>query len=233
MFRHYTLAIACLFLLLFAALLLEINFGSTNYTVNRVNYRVPHKYEFLRNFSLPWLDEAKGLDTEPSDSIWLLLPADELARDVPGYSRFFHGYSTDVPADVVVNILGGKEALEFPDDHKQLDEKIRQFEREGARREADHTGWERVIWVDGRKGTPGEGHLNFYLIATSKKPMPSNWLPPSCSASPDINNHETYDCHFTIAQNGHTFDFTLRQENLALASRIPAYVMRRLNEWRR
>ena len=232
MVRRLILTCVGIAVLLVAGCAVEAQLGSTSYSVNGIRYSVPHKYEFTRNFRLPWLENIRGLEPEPEHSIWLLLPADELARDVPGYSKLFHGYAAKEPADMVVNVLGGAEAREFPDDLKRRWEQIRDFEREGARREADPTGWERVISIDGVKGTPGEGHLNFDLVATPEKPMPRNWLPPSCLASPDIDKRETYYCNFTILENGRTFDFSLRRENLALADRIPAYIMRRLDEWK-
>ena len=219
-------------LLIVIGLFVEAQFGSTSYFVNGVRYSIPYKYEFSRNVRLPWLENVKGLEPEPEQSIWLMLPAEELARDIKGYSELFHGYSSEVPASLVVNILGGKEAHEFSDDLKHRWEQIDSLGHEGGRREADPTGWERVIWSEGEKGSPAEGHLSFYLISTSHKPMTSNWLPPSCLASPDINMHEIYNCNFTIMGKGRTFTFRLSRENLDLAARIPAYIGVRLDKWR-
>lgn len=211
---------------------IESKIGSTSYTINGISYSVPHKYEFMRQFRVPWLEGIKGLEPEPDESVWLLIPADEISKELPGYSRRFHGYATEEPADVVVNVLGGREARQFPDDVACMDGQIKSLEQEGARREADPTGWERIISLDGVKGTPAEGHLNFYLTPTSKRPMPQNWLPPSCLASPDINRRETYYCNFTINVNGRTFAFSLRRENLQLADQIPNYVAQRLDRWK-
>ena len=97
-----------------AAALAASFLGSTKYELNGRSYSVPHKYEFERNFSIPWLAGVKGLDKEPDQSIWLLFPAGELTNGVQGYSRMFRGYSNEVEADMVVNVLGGKEAQEFP-----------------------------------------------------------------------------------------------------------------------
>jgi len=83
------------------------------------------------------------------------------------------------------------------------------------------------------KGTPGEGHSNFYLVPpTGRKGLPSNWLPLSCIGSPDMDGREQYDCNFTIHQDGLTFAFSLRKENLPVAARIPPYVVSRLSKWR-
>ena len=99
-----------------AAFVAESYFGSTRYTINGVSYAVPHKYEFLRQFSLPWLKSVKGLDADDPESIALLFPADEIAKAVPGYRPTFHGYDSDPPADMVVTVIGGKDALEFSQD---------------------------------------------------------------------------------------------------------------------
>lgn len=232
MARRITLFVLATSALIIAAFAIEGQIGSTSYTINGVRYSVPHKYEFMRQFRVPWLEGIKGLEPEPDESVWLLIPAGELARELPGYSRLFHGYATEEPADMVVNVLGGREAREFPDDMVRMHEQIKSLEQGGARREPDPTGWERVISLDGDKGTPAEGHLNFYLVPTSKRQMPKNWLPPSCLASPDIDKRETYYCNFTINLNGRTFAFSLRRENLELADRIPGYVAKRLDRWK-
>lgn len=216
-----------------AAAMAESYLGSTRYRLNDATYAVPHKYEFTRNFSVPWLADVKGLDKEPDESVWLLLPASELSGGVQGYKRLFHGYSSDVEADMVVNVLGGKEAREFPADRSSDITKVRQELTKGGLRQRDHTtGWDRVYWLVGEEGTPGQGGSLFYLVPREGvESLPSNWRVPSCQGSPDINRNERFDCSFTISENGLTFDFTLRQENLGTASRIPAYVLRRLQGW--
>lgn len=217
-----------------AAAMVESYFGSTRYRLNGATYAVPHKYEFMRNFSVPWLAGIKGLEKEPDESVWLLLPASELSSGVQGYGRLFHGYSSDVEADMVVNVLGGKEAREFPADRSGDITKVRQeLSNRGLRQRDPVTGWDRVYWLVGEEGTPGQGHSLFYLVPhDGVESLPSNWRVPSCQASPDINGHETFNCSFTISDKGLTFDFTLRQENLGTASHIPAYVLRRLKGWR-
>lgn len=217
-----------------AAATAESYLGSTRYRLDDATYAVPHKYEFMRNFSVPWLAGIVGLDKEPNESVWLLLPASELSGGVQGYKRLFHGYSSDVEADMVVHVLGGKEAREFPADRSSDTTKVRQELANGGLRQRDPTtGWDRVYWLVGEEGTPGQGGSLFYLVPRDGvESLSPNWRVPSCQGSPDINGHERFDCHFTISENGLKFDFTLRKENFGTASRIPAYVLRRIEGWR-
>lgn len=226
--------IALVFGGLAVAAAVEAKFGSTHYNLNGGVYAVPHKYEFMRQFRLPWLEAVKGLDKEPDESIWLLIPASELARDVPGYSRKFHGYSTDVEADMVVNVLAGKEAREFAQDRAAQLQMVGDALASGEGRERDRaTGWTRIYSMQGIEGTPGEGDSHFYLLPEGgPSKLPTEWRPPSCQGSPDLNGRERYDCSYVILRNGLAFDFTLRQENLGVASRIPDYVIARLTKWR-
>jgi|SRR5579859_6392766 len=214
------------------ALVAERYWGATKYRLNTIVYAVPHRYEFSPYYRTRF-EIFSGLVAEPDEGIWLLLPASELARDVQGYSSMFHGYSSEVPADMVVNILGGQEARKFGERYATIWRKVGELEKAGAPRQSDPvTGLERIIWLPGEKGTPGQGHANFYLIPKNGEPGPSDSLPPSCIASPDINGLETYDCNYTIHRDSLTFDFMLRQENLKTADRIPAYVLTRLAAWR-
>ncbi|HEV2079671.1 MAG TPA: hypothetical protein VGR19_07235 [Allosphingosinicella sp.] len=219
---------------LIVAVAVEAQVGSTRYALNGATYAVPHKYEFTRNFRLPWLEGLQGLDKEPDESVWLLLPASEVARDIPSYSRMFHGYSSEVEADMVVNVLGGKEAAEFPQDRSRFERMVAEAIASGEGPEDEKlTGWERVYSMRGTEGTPGMGHSSFFLLPKGGlKELPAEWLPPMCQSSPDINGRETYHCAYTIFQDGLTFDFSLRQVNLGVAPRIPDYVMSRLKEWR-
>lgn len=218
---------------LVVAAAVEAHVGSTRYELNGTAYAVPHKYEFMRNFRLPWLEGVKGLDKEPDESVWILIPANELARDIPGYSRMFRGYSTDVEADMVVNVLGGKEAREFPQDRNSQLQMVADALASGEGRESDKaTGWERIYSMRGIEGTPGAGGSLFYLMPkVGPEKLPVDWRPPSCQGSQDINGRETYDCSYIIYQNGLTFDFSLRQENLGVANRVPDYVLERLKKW--
>lgn len=216
-----------------AALVAESYVGATRYRINGVTYAVPHKYEFMRNFNLPWLAGVKGLDKEPDESVWLLFPAEQLTQGIPGYKRWFHGYSDQAEADIVVNVLGGKEAREFPGDRTNEMAEVAQALTKNGPRRADPAGWDRVYWTVGEKGTPGEGGGLFNLIPRAGLDrLPSDWRVPSCQSSPDINGRETYDCLFEIHRGGLTFSFHVRQENLAVANRIPDYVRSRLNVWR-
>lgn len=216
------------------AAIAESYLGSTRYQLNDTIYAVPHKYEFMRNFRVPWLEGIKGLAKEPDESVWLLLPASELSDGVPGYKRLFRGYSSDVEADMVVNVLGGREAREFPADRGIDLTKVRQELAKGALQQRDPTtGWDRVYWHVGEEGTPGQGGSLFYLIPRDGiESLPPNWRVPSCQGSPDVNGHERFNCNFAISDGGLTFDFTLRQENLGSANHIPAHVLRRIKAWR-
>ena len=219
-----------------AVLVFESYFGSTRYKINNVTYVVPHKYEFLRNFSLPWLTGAKGFDKEPDDSVWLIFAAEELSQGVPGYKQWVHGYSDQVKAETVVNVLGGREAREFPGDRIEDIRKVaEELTTKNSPRGIDpQSGWDRVYWSVGQKGTPGEGHDLFYLIPhAGLERLPSDWRVPSCQSAPDINGKETYDCHLTIYRRGLTFGFYIRSENLGVANRIPDYTRTRLDSWRR
>lgn len=217
-----------------AALVAESYLGSSHYKINGVTYAVPHKYEFMRNFSLPWLDAVKGLDREPDQSVWMLFPAEQLAQGIPGYKRWFHGYSDQYEADIVVNVLGGKEAYEFPGDRSADIVKVaQQLDKQSPQRFDPTTGWNRVYWMVGQKGTPGEGNDLFYLIPRAGlKYLPTDWRVPSCQSSPDINGRETFTCLLTIYRRGLTFGFYVRQENFGVANRIPNYSWARLNTWR-
>ncbi|PBN41385.1 hypothetical protein [Sphingobium sp. D43FB] len=213
-----------------AAAMAESYLGSTRYRLNDALYAVPHKYEFVRNFSVPWLVGVQGLDKEPNESVWLLLPASELSGGVQGYNRVFRGYSRDVEADMVVNVLGGMEAREFPADRNRDIIKVREELANGKLRQRDPTtGWDKVYWLVGEEET---GSLFYLVPREGVESLPPNWRVPSCHGSPDINRHERFDCNFTIRNKGLTFDFTLRQENISTVSLIPAYVLRRLEGWR-
>lgn len=188
----------------------------------------------MRNFSLPWLAGVKGLDKEPDQSVWLLFPADQLIQGLDGYSRWFRGYSDQVEADMVVNVLGGKEAREFPGDRRDDMVKVaEELAKKSLRRPDPMPGWDRVYWSVGEKETPGEGNDLFYLIPNSGvEHLPHDWRVPSCQSSPDMSGRETYNFLLTIYRDGRTFGFDIRQENLGVANHIPDYVVARLNEWR-
>lgn len=205
--------------------------GKARYELNSATYSIPHKYEFTRNFSLPWL---QGLPKEPDESVWLLFPASELARDLPGYKQWFHGYVSEVEANFVVNVRGGKEAREFTADRsRDLSQVALEIAKSSPRQNNGSTGWDRVYWSVGEKGTPGEGHSLFYLIPSGGLDYLSpGWRVPYCRSSPDVEGRETYSCDFTIYQNELTYNFMLQQENLGMADVIPDYVLSRLRAWR-
>lgn len=206
---------------------------TTTYRLNDKTYEVPHDHEFQRQFRVFWLEGTQGLAPEPEESAWLLLPAAEVAQDVPPFRPVVRGYVEQVPDDLVVNVLGGTDASSFWQDRDRMLGLVAEQERIGASQEVDPTtGWVRVIWLGGETGTPAEDHSNFYLVPRDgKQHLPPNWHPPSCLGSPDQKGVETYYCNFQIHRNGLTFRFSLRQENLELADRIPAYVLSRLHGW--
>lgn len=116
----------------------------TPYRLNGVVYSVPHEYEFTRAFSLPWLEGA-GLPPEPAESVWLLFPASDLARDVSGYRQRFHGYFDEVQADLTVNVRGGDAARKFQADRDHGLGRVAQEIAQGTVRQGDATaGWDRV-----------------------------------------------------------------------------------------
>ena len=135
---------------------------------------------------------------------------------------------------MVINVVGGKEAREFPGDRGGDMAKVEQQLANNSPRQFDPTtGWQRVYSMVGEKGTPGEGGSLFYLMPPGGLThLPTDWRVPYCQGSPDINGRETYDCSFVISRTGLTFVFSLRRENLRIADKIPIYVEARLNHWR-
>lgn len=206
---------------------------TTVYRLNDNTYRVPHEYEFQRQFRIFWLEGIQGLAPDPDESVWLLLPAAEVAQGVPDFRPVVRGYVEQVSDDVVVNVLGGTDASNFRQDRSRMLGLVAEQERIETTQKIDPTtGWVRVIWLGGEIGTPAEGHSNFYLVPPAgKEHLPPDWHPPSCLGSPDQKGVETFYCNFEIYRNGLIFRFSLRQENLGLAGRIPVYVMSRLHGW--
>jgi hypothetical protein len=207
----------------------ECYLGSTRYTINGVSYDVPHKYEFMRQFSLPWLKYAKGLDADDPESVALLFPAAQVADGVRGYHPTFHGYDSDVPADMVVTVTGGKEAREFPEDRVAMLKQQRQIRtEEGVTKVIPdaETGMNRVVLTIGV-----DGDTEWDLMPTGGN-LPPNWRPPNCLGSHDAKSEATYNCTFWIQEHGLTFEFLLRQGNLKTAAQIPEFVLRRMSRWR-
>jgi hypothetical protein len=216
-------------LLLVGLLSAESYLGSTRYTVNGVSYDVPHRYELVRQFSLPWLKQVKGLDADDPESISLLFPASQVAEAVPGYHRTFRGYDSEIAADMVVRVTGGKEAREFPEDRGSMLNQHRQIRAEGRVTKAipdDETGMNRVVLSIG-----ADGDVEWDLMPADAK-LPLNWRAPSCLGSRDVKSRPTYDCTFWIQEHGLTFEFLLRQGNLKTAAQIPSFVLRRMSRWR-
>lgn len=215
-----------------ATIVVESFLGSTRYQLNGVAYFVPHRYESMRNFSVFWLMGVQGLDEEPVESVWLLFPSSDLVRGVHGYARTSRGYSSQVPTDIVVNVLGGKEASEFPADRRNDLIQVAAESARGVLREADRTtGWIRVYWWAGEDSAEA-GSPWFYLIPSEGlEHLPIGWRVPHCLRSQDVDQQETYKCRFEIFREGLTYAFSLDEENLATADYIPIYVHSRLRGW--
>lgn len=226
---HRGKIIASALVALVIAAIVENSFGSTRYQLNSASFDVPHQYDFGREVRWSWLADIKGLDDEPDESIWLSIPAVELARDIPGYSRTFHGYDADQEADVIVNVIGGSDAGVFPKYRADQLKMVAEAVARGEGREPDRTtGWERIYSM---RSTKGAGSIFYLLPVAGAQSLPSDWLPPICDGSHDIDQREAFDCSYTIFRNGLTFAFTLRKENLSVAGRFPQYVMDRLKRW--
>lgn len=111
--RRILIIVAVLVPAAFLAIFLEGRFGTSTYHLRGVTYAVPHAYEFSRQFHLPWLNDVEGLAQEPDESIWLIIPAAELAAGIPGYHRYYNGAVGQVEAAMVVAIRTDAGAREF------------------------------------------------------------------------------------------------------------------------
>lgn len=89
--RRILIIVAVLVPAAFLAIFLEGRFGTSTYHLRGVTYAVPHAYELSRQFHLPWLNDVEGLAQEPDESIWLIIPAAELAAGIPGYHQYYNG----------------------------------------------------------------------------------------------------------------------------------------------
>jgi hypothetical protein len=213
----------------------EAQIGSTSYDVNGTVYNVPHGYEFERNFQIPWLNGLKASEKAATNSVWLMIPAHELARDVTGYSRMSRGYVSDVEIDMVIHVYGGQDALGFPQLRADQLQKVIEANTNTNVQELDKTtGWQRIYWLGSGEGTPNEGGPLFYLMPNQGlDQLPSDWIPPSCNRSQDVKGLEYFNCNYVVYRNGLVFDFNLDQENLDFANQIPDYVLARLKKWER
>ncbi|MEH3147718.1 MAG: hypothetical protein PGN34_20775 [Methylobacterium frigidaeris] len=219
---------ALLVLATLGAVAAESRFGRTSYRLAGTDYAVPHRYEFSRNFRLPWLDAIPGLGREPEESLALLLPAAEVAEGLPGYSRFGRGYVGPIEADLVVEVVGDRDRRHFARLHDRQWGHFDARLAEGATWHPDPAGGERLVFSVG-----ADGRGSFYLSPTRETARRADRTPPYCLARGDREGRETYDCSYTIHRDGLTFDFSLRQESVAAADRVPDYVRTRLAGWRR
>ncbi|MBA4308439.1 MAG: hypothetical protein C0429_17055 [Sphingopyxis sp.] len=213
----------------------EAQIGSTRYDVNGTVYNIPHSYEFERNFQIPWLEGLKAGEKEATNSVWLTIPASELARDITGYSRLVRGYVPEVEMDMVIHVYGGQDALKFPQFRADQIQKVSEAIKKINVQEPDKsTGWQRIYWLGGGEGAPSDGGSLFYLIPKQGlDQLPSDWNPPSCQRSEDVKGLEYFDCKYVVYRNGLVVDFHLDQENLDFANEIPNYVLARLRKWER
>jgi len=161
--------------------------------------------------------------------VTLLFPAKQIAEAVSGYHPRFHGYDSEVPADMTVTVMGGKEAREFSQDRMAMLAQEHEIRNENGftKEVADpETGMTRIVLSTGV-----DGDWNWDLLPMNGS-LPANWRPPSCLGSRDAKGQARYDCTFWIQQNGLTFEFLLREGNLNTANQIPDFVMARLSRWR-
>lgn len=220
---------------LVAGVAVEAQIGSTGYDVNGTVYDVPHTYEFEKNFQIPWLKDLKAGEKVAINSVWLLIPASELARDLTGYSMMSRGYLSPVEIDMVIHVYGGQDALRFPqlraDQLQKVNKAIANLDVQAPDKT---TGWQRIYWLSGGEGVPSNAGALFYLIPKKGlERLPSDWIPPSCQRSEDNHGREYFRCSYIIYRNGLVFDFHLDEENLDFANRIPDYVLERLKKWER
>jgi hypothetical protein len=209
----------------------EARYGTTTYHLRGVTYFVPHKYEFSRQFHLPWLDEIEGLAEEPAESIWLMIPAPELASGIPGYQRNFAGAVGPVEGTMVVNIRSDPNAREFVRLRQRNWENVEARLADGAELRPDPSGMVRLVHSE---GPPEDGNRSFYLFP-NKAAVRSQGaqIAPSCLANLDYRREERYACSYVIHRDGLTYDFSLHQHSINVADRVPDYLLRRLSAWRK
>jgi len=151
-----------------------------------------------------------------------------MASSNPGYGRTVRGYRGQVDADLIVHILGGKEAREFPEDFAEVSRTVQKLSRSRAATAPDaKTGMTRIIDMDMGRGS------SWYLIPPAGQTAAADRLPPACKSSKDSEDRDLYDCQFTIQRNGRSFVFSLNEENVRLADQTVDFVAKRLAEWQR
>ena len=202
--------------------MIEAQNASKRYVIDGTTYDVPRANQFggAGNFDFP------GLDKEPTDSVWLTFSADEMSGSVPGYSRTVRGYRGQVDADLTVNVLGGKEAREFPQDFAEASRAVQKLSRSRAPTAPDaKTGMTRIVEMEMARGS------SWYLLPPAGQTAATDRLPPACKSSKDSEERDLYDCQFTVQRNGRSFVFSLNEENMRFADDVVDFVARRLTEW--
>lgn len=213
--------------LVLAAFAADLRFGTTRYRLAGTDYAVPHAYEFSRNVHLPWLDGVPGLGREPEESLWLILPAAEVAEGLSGYRRLSHGHAGPFAADLVVHVVGDPDRRYFAPLYARQWGNFDARLAEGAPWRPDPSGGERLVHSE------GVDHRRFYRFPSRHAARPADQTPPSCLASDDRDKREVSTCTYLVHRDGLTYDFSLRPENLAVADRVPAYILTRLAAWKR
>lgn len=198
--------------------------GSTRHVVDGINYDIP----LAHVFNGAGFSGLSGLDKEPADSVWLTFPAADLATAIPGYSRTVKGYRGQVDAGLIVNVAGGKEAREFPQDLDRVLKTIQKLKRARAAEAPDAaTGAIRLIETDMGRGS------SWYLVPPANQKFAVDRLPPACQSTKDSNDRDLYDCQFTVVRDGRSFTFSLNEENMPFVDQTVDFVAKRLAEWRR
>ena len=194
-----------------------------HYRLRGQDHDVPLRYEFSRTAGLP--READG-------SLWLILPAAEIAEGVPGYSRVFRGYVGPVAADLIVHVFDDPDAREFKRLQARAWSNLDARMAEGATREPEPSGGVRVVHSASPPEPQGGRARSFYLLPSADGERPPDLVPASCLASPDREGRERFSCSYIMHADGLSFDFNLEQDNIVTAPRVPVYILARLGAWR-
>lgn len=134
----------------------------------------------------------EGLAQEPDKSIWLIIPAAELAAGIPGYHRYYNGAVGQVEAAMVVAIRTDAGAREFARLRQRNWEDVAARLAEGADLRPDTSGLLRLVHS---KGPPQDGSRSIYLFPNKASIGARRAaIAPSCLADLDFNRQERYRC---------------------------------------
>ncbi len=201
----------------------DYHFGAARHTINGVAYDVPKKREF-----------AASLAENSSQSVWLILPAEEVARGVADYRALVRGYHGLVAAELVVAVEGGNAAQAFASNRRMDIERVAADIANGSLVEPDPaSGFSRIYWPAGERGAAGQRTPLFNLKPIEGlDALPQDWRVPHCFVSNDVNGMQNFKCRLSIKRQGISFSFYISPENLGVADQIPDYVIQRLEQWR-